>query len=814
MALRVTTAKSAPESRRPSAERFSDLALTAVRARDLKRYASVLADTAEIEDPQRRHQARKVAIERGLESGGAVAEADFGVLFHAIAAGTLTFLEEEPREPVLLNYAGVAFYELGQLAPAELLFKAARRLDPELEHVDRNIEEIGRRRRAGVSYVPRMPKNLEMGLPALAERAERCASRARPAEGLTLTLSMIVKDEEEMLPRCLAAVRDAVDEIVVVDTGSTDRSVEIAESFGAKVIHREWTGDFAEARNASFDAATGDWILYLDADEVLVEEDAAKLRAVTGRVWREAHFLVETNFTGDAGDGTATTHSALRIFRNRPEYRFEGRIHEQIAHKLPAYNAERLEYTNIRIEHYGYLGAVRSSKEKSRRNIELLERQLAEGSGAPAFLAFNLGSEYAAAGDAGAALARFREAWDLLRKEGEEIYRRGYAPSLVSRLVKAYRVTGDLDAAEATAREGLEIFPGFTDLVFEQAMCAKRRGDLALSAELFERCLEWGDAPARYSATVGCGTYMALSALAEVQFARGDLQEAERLFTKCLGRYPNFLGVVLPAATTILRLGADAETAIARIEELVESMTPSVRFMLGTALYEAGHPEAAETEFRRVLDAQPSSEPARLALGEALLSQSRWHEAVDASAMVESDANARVAARTQMFAAIMTGDEALAAAAVERGAAAGVAAHELAVFRAWSDASREAESLPALPAESTPLLGVALEALLRVREVDAFCTLLKVLESTSLPSREKRELLGTIYLRRGFVDSAADEWLAACEDSGPDSRALLGLAQVAYARELPDDALVLATEARTLDPQNAGAARLVEALSV
>src|SRR3954452_3510423 len=559
MALRVTTAKSAPESRRPTAERFSDLALTALRARDLKRYAAVLTETSEIEDPQRRHQARKLTIERGLESGGTLAEAEYGALFHSIAAGTLSFLEEEAREPVLLNYAGIAFYELGQLAPAELLFKAAGRLDPELEHVDRNIEEIRRRRRAGSSFVPRMPKNVEMGLPALAERAERCASRARPAENLKLSLCMIVKDEEEMLPRCLAAVRDAVDEIVIVDTGSTDRSVEIAQSFGAKVIHREWTGDFSEARNASFDAATGDWIVYLDADEVLVEEDAAKLRAVSGRVWRESFFLVETNFTGDAGDGTATTHSALRIFRNRPEYRFEGRIHEQIAHKLPAYNAERLEYTNIRIEHYGYLGAVRSSKEKSRRNIELLERQLAEGSGSPAFNAFNLGSEYAAAGDAGGALARFRDAWEIVRREGQAIYRHGYVPSLVSRLVKAYRVTGDLDAADTTAREGLEIFPGFTDLVFEQAMCAKRRGDLAGSAELFERCLEWGDAPAKYSATVGCGTYMGLSALAEVRAARGELDEAERLFTECLDRYPEFLGVVLPAAALMLRRGADAD---------------------------------------------------------------------------------------------------------------------------------------------------------------------------------------------------------------------------------------------------------------
>src|SRR5205807_2544463 len=81
--------------------------------------------------------------------------------------------------------------------------------------------------------------------------------------GLSLTLCMIVRDEESMLPRCLEAVKDAVDEIVVVDTGSTDGTVAIAESFGAKVLHHEWSGDFAAARNVSFDAATSDWIVYL-----------------------------------------------------------------------------------------------------------------------------------------------------------------------------------------------------------------------------------------------------------------------------------------------------------------------------------------------------------------------------------------------------------------------------------------------------------------------------------------------------------------------------------------------------------------------
>ena len=89
----------------------------------------------------------------------------------------------------------------------------------------------------------------------------------------------------------------------------------------------------------------------------------------------------------------------MRVFRNRPEYRFEGRIHEQIAQHLPAYLPERQERTTVRVEHFGYLGAVRDTKDKTNRNLELLERQVAEGVDNP-FLHFNLGSEYAAVGDA------------------------------------------------------------------------------------------------------------------------------------------------------------------------------------------------------------------------------------------------------------------------------------------------------------------------------------------------------------------------------------------------------------------------------
>src|SRR5690606_26419850 len=93
---------------------------------------------------------------------------------------------------------------------------------------------------------------------------------------VTISLCMIVKNEEAVLARCLDTVKDLVDEINIVDTGSTDRTVEIANQYTDRVFHFAWTGKFADARNESFKYATKDYILYLDADDVLLEPDRQK----------------------------------------------------------------------------------------------------------------------------------------------------------------------------------------------------------------------------------------------------------------------------------------------------------------------------------------------------------------------------------------------------------------------------------------------------------------------------------------------------------------------------------------------------------
>ncbi len=772
---------------------------------DLDGFRRVFERVQSIEDRHRRYWAAVNVAEQGLAARASTPAARLPALLVTLAGSVLELLEREPCEPRLLGCAGLALLELRSLDAAQALLEAAWRLDPQLEEAERGLRELAVRRRAGRGAAGRPP--LRAGLPELARRAFELAARARPAEGLTLSLCMIVRDEEQMLPRCLAAVAGAVDEIVLVDTGSSDATVEIARSFGARVIEHEWSGSFAQARNVSFDAARGDWLMYLDADEVLVREDAALLRSLTGRTWREAFSVSEMNYTGDAEDGTAVAHNALRVFRNRPEYRFEGRLHEQIAHRLPGFLPERIEATGIRVEHYGYLGVVRDARQKSRRNIELLRLQQAE-SRPSAFLHYNLGCEYAAVGDHAAALAELERSWELLETASDRDSHK-FAPALTSRLAKALRACGRPHEAIARAEDGLERFPGFTDLVLEQARAAIELGERERAIELCERCIEMGDAPRPYTATVGAGSYLPRLLLAELRRAEGDLERAIEQLERCLREHPQFVGSVLPYASALLASGIEPDAVVAELERHTPDPAPAARFMLGTALYESGASAAGEAQFRAVLARQPHSGRARVALAEALLAQRRYGEAADAAAALDGDDPlAAIACRTELFARIAGADAPGAAGALERARAAGMAGEELDLFSAWQQLAACGATELELAEHAVPRLAVMLEALLRVHDFEAFETLLALLDRAPVAERERHELLAEMYMRRGFLASAAQEWMAVCREE-PDVRALLGLARLAAARGMAREASDFAAAALTREPGNEAAVSLL-----
>jgi tetratricopeptide (TPR) repeat protein len=302
-------------------------------------------------------------------------------------------------------------------------------------------------------------------------------------------------------------------------------------------------------------------------------------------------------------------------------------------------------------------------------------------------------------------------------------------------------------------------------------------------------------------------------ALANLRRHAGDAAAARELLARCLEDHPRYVGAVGPYAIALLADGAGPDETLAEIEARTDSLTASARFLVGTALYEAGHAAEAEGQFAAVAAAQPQNAGARVALAESLLSQRRWAEAAEAAAAVADGAPfADAARRTELFARIVAGDADAAATAAAR-AAADLAAVELAGYDAWRRVAAGQTPAP-VPADGVPGLVVAFEALLRVQEFDAVEAVLAAIEHSALPVRARRELLANVYLRRGFLESAGDEWMAACnEGPGPDADAFVGLAQVAWGLGAHEDAVVFAREAAELDPHHPAARGLADRMA-
>jgi len=197
-------------------------AATAIASGDLDRLATAFAELSGWDDRHRAHQARCGIVEAVLSYRPASSDA-WVAPFVVTAAALLESLQDEPRDPVLLNHAGVFLYELLEGAAAEDLFKAALRLDPNLPFAAANLEQARIRKRSN----GRLKGAFGARMRGLAARGRKVAAQARPVPGLKLSLCMIVKDEEEMLPGCLEPLRGVVDEMIVVVSNRSGRNIGI-----------------------------------------------------------------------------------------------------------------------------------------------------------------------------------------------------------------------------------------------------------------------------------------------------------------------------------------------------------------------------------------------------------------------------------------------------------------------------------------------------------------------------------------------------------------------------------------------------------
>ncbi len=189
-----------------------------------------------------------------------------------------------------------------------------------------------------------------------------------------LSLCMIVKNEEEKLSKCLNSVKSICDEIVIVDTGSTDKTVELARQFGAKIIEKSWADSFSYARNISLSNATKPWIMWLDADDIVPEESVLKIKRIKDEFKLDSAFGFQIKNTTDGVMGDI--FNQIRMFPNNSEIRFKYRVHEQVLPSIQKLNL-KVFYTDVIVFHSGYHSAEAKIR-KQKRNIVLLKKDIEE----------------------------------------------------------------------------------------------------------------------------------------------------------------------------------------------------------------------------------------------------------------------------------------------------------------------------------------------------------------------------------------------------------------------------------------------------
>ena len=270
-----------------------------------------------------------------------------------------------------------------------------------------------------------------------------------------LSACLIVKDEEENLPLCLRSLEGVVDEVIVYDTGSTDRTPLIAEEAGARVVAGYWDDDFSRARNAALAHCRGEWILWLDADETLETESAGELRTILMRTKSEidAWSVRIQNLTG-TGAGSEFSHHAARLFR-RSRCEWTGRLHEQIARRGDHSLIVQADMeTGGWIRHTGYLDEVLKNRNKAERNLRVAQAEVDSAAGMDkGYSLVSLGRSLLLSGQAEEALAKVTEA---LEHTGNQITRRLGVRAAVDANVALGRLDDALDWCHRLRAEGAD----------------------------------------------------------------------------------------------------------------------------------------------------------------------------------------------------------------------------------------------------------------------------------------------------------------------------------------------------------------------
>ena len=412
---------------------------------------------------------------------------------------------------------------------------------------------------------------------------------------------MIVRNEERFIRQCLSSVKDYVHDIVVVDTGSQDSTVEIARQFGAGIYNHPWNGSFAEARNHCFAYAMGDWILVLDADEMLASRDAQQLQTLIGTTQSYGFKLIQRTYLWNANyvcvsrnpknyeEGREYSNcvdvDVIRLFRNDNRIRYRGRVHELVE---PAFSVNRLpsENTSLVIHHFGKVGDPTRLEAKKWLYLDL-GRKKAQDDCTDPMAQFELGVQLYE-------LERYAECIPYF--ETSLKLNPTFDMALLY-IAKACHLTGRMEEASRYFQKCLKRGRDNDKVLFDYANFVRDRGHLRAAIRLYQKTVRIN--PHQSLALFNMGVIYVR--LGEVDYGFNSIKDAIRLNPDNASFHEN-LGRLTLTETAL-------ESAVQLLEDYLKRFPAAIgcRSVLGGVYFKLKRFEMALEAANRALEIEPSA---------------------------------------------------------------------------------------------------------------------------------------------------------------------------------------------------------------
>ncbi|QAY67772.1 tetratricopeptide repeat-containing glycosyltransferase family 2 protein [Paenibacillus protaetiae] len=390
---------------------------------------------------------------------------------------------------------------------------------------------------------------------------------------MLLSLCMIVKDEENVLDRCLSSVKEIADEIIIIDTGSTDSTKEIASKYTSQIYDFKWIGDFSAARNEGIRKANGKWILVLDADEYFDRTDVLALRSFLEQQIPQANriFTIDIlNFVGSSlAESTISSAKVSRIFPNRFNIYYHRPIHEQLISE----QGHHLESADcpVPLYHTGYLENVLEKKDKHARNINIFQ-SMKQNKSYSVYDLFTVGNEYAMKLDMDKAIYYYKRSIDKANKNPNYFDKPWYQNCVVA-LIRCYLQTDKLSDAWELIESRVSRWSSYPEYECLKGLVYYQLGFYRHAKQAFEEALAIAEKNAAQNkmfwlinADYGAG--IPLHYLQRISSKENDIQQETYYLTKMLMQNPSHYAALKQLAELLL-LSEPTESIIHFLQELL-----------------------------------------------------------------------------------------------------------------------------------------------------------------------------------------------------------------------------------------------------